>query len=333
MRLLLIAVVAAATLWSGYWWFGSRAVEAGLRGWFDRRADVGWVANYASIRTRGFPNRFDTTIDGIELADPVRGIAWSAPFFQILRLSYRPDHVIAVWPDEQTVATPEGRIAVRTSRARASLILRSGTDLELDRATAVFEDMRLESSTGWSAEAAEGRFAVHASEALPHAVDIGIEAREVRPAGEGLRRLADAGTAPEVLAFLKLDAALVFDSAWNRHAIETRRPVLTAVRLNLLQAEWGDLELRAAGDLTVDAAGLASGSITVKARNWRDMLLFATGAGWLSESRFGFLEKGIDLLAAFSGMSGTVDVPLTLSHGQVSVGPVPLGTLGPLRFP
>ncbi len=325
MRLLLIAVVAAAALWSGYWWFGSRAVEIGLRGWLDSRPAAGWVANYASIRTQGFPNRFDTTIEGLELADPARGIAWSTPLFQILRLSYRPNHVIAVWPDEQIFSTSEGRVTVRTSQARASLVFKPGLDLELDRATAVFENIRLESSTGWTAEAAEGRFAFHALEAeqyAQHAVKLGIEAKGIH--------LVSAAAAPEDPVFVKLDTELDFDSAWNRHTMEARPPALTALRLNLLQAVWGKLEFRAAGDLTVDAAGLASGNITIEAKNWRELLLAAVAAGWIAGSDFSVLETGLGLLAALSGESETLDATLTLRRGQISIGPVPLGTLRPL---
>lgn len=332
MRLLLIAVVSAAAIWSGYWWFGSRAVESGIRSWLDGRADAGWVANYASIQTRGYPNRFDTTIDDLELADPAEGFAWSAPLFQILRLSYRPNHIIVVWPGEQTFATPNGRITVQSSQARASLVLKPGLDLELERATAVFENITLDSSAGWTAEAAEGRVAVHASESASNTVNLGIEARGLRSSGAGLNRLASAGAVPDVPAFLKLDAELTFDSAWNRRAIETHSPDLTALRLNLLNVERGEFELTAAGELTVDTEGLASGTITLRARSLREMLLAAASVGWVSQSQFSVLGAGVDLLTAFSGTSETLEVPLTLRRGQVSIGLFPLGMLKPLRI-
>jgi hypothetical protein len=73
-------------------------MESALPGWLDARAAEGWIAEYESDAHRGFPNRFDTTITGLDLADPETGVAWSAPFFQILSLSYQPNHVIAVFP-------------------------------------------------------------------------------------------------------------------------------------------------------------------------------------------------------------------------------------------
>ncbi len=331
MRLLLIAVVAAAALWSGYWWFGSRAVETGLRGWLDGRADVGWTVSYGSVHTRGFPNRFDTTIDELELANPAEGFAWSAPLFQILRLSYRPNHVIVVWPEEQTFETPDGHpVTVTAGQARASLVLRPGVDLDLDRATAVFEDIRLESSAGWSAEAAEGTFAVRASEEAEHDLKLGMEVRGIRPESALWGFPARGGADLKIPASVKLDADLGFDSAWNRHAMEHRRPVLTAVSLKTARAAWGDLELRATGDLTVDAAGSASGNLTVEVRNWQEILRIAVAGGLIPEDVTSVLEAGAGLLGGFSAESETLEVPLTFRSGYVSVGLFPLGRLGPL---
>ena len=332
MRFLLAIVIAAAAGWSGYWLIGSRGVENGLRDWLDGRAKAGWVANYASVDTRGFPNRLDTTITDLELADPSTGVAWSAPVFQLLRLSYKPNHVIAVWPGEQTVATPLQRVTIESDKASGSFIFKPGTDFELDRSAIVFNGIRLSSTKGWSSEIAEGLLATRPSAARADAVDIGFELSDLRPASPALAQLAEAGFLPDTVEQLKIDATLTFDAPWDRQAVEARRPAVTEIELNLLQARWGQLDLWAAGDLRVNAAGLASGSITVKARNWREMLQIATASGWIPESFVGTLESGLALLAQLSGSPKTLDAPLTFKNGQVSFGPIPLGSLPPLRL-
>lgn len=332
MRILLVVVIAAATGWSGYWLIGSRAVENGLRDWLDGRSDAGWVANYSSIDTRGFPNRLDTTITDLELADPATGIAWTAPYFYLLRLSYNPNHVIAVWPNEQTVATPNQRISITTERARGSFVFKPGTDFELDRSSIVFNDVTLTSSDGWSSEITEGLLATRPTAARADAVDVGFELKNMRPASPALAQLADSGILPEAIEQLKIDASLKFDAPWDRQAIETRRPAVTDVELNLLQVRWGQLDIWAAGDLTVNDAGLASGSITVKARNWRELLQIAVATGWIPDALSGTLEGGLGLLAQLSGSPETLDAPLTFRNGQVSFGPIPLGSLPPLRL-
>lgn len=332
MRILLAVVIAAAALWSGYWLIGSRGVENGLRDWLDGRTEAGWVANYTSVQTRGFPSRLDTTITDVELADPATGVAWSVPVFQLLRLSYRPDHVIAVWPGEQTVATPLQRISIEAEQARGSFIFKPDTDFELDRSSVVFNGIRLSSTAGWSSDIAEGLLATRPAAARDGAVDIGFQVSDLRPASPALAQLAEAGLLPGIVENLKIDATLTFDAPWDRQAIETRRPAVTEIELNLLQAKWGKLDLWAAGDLSVDAAGRASGSITVKAKNWREMLQIAVASGWIPEGLGETLESGLGLLAQLAGSPRTLDAPLTFKNGQVSFGPIPLGTVPPLRL-
>lgn len=332
MRLLLLIVAGLALAWSGYWMAGARGVERGLTGWLDDRAAAGWVANYAGVETRGYPNRFDTTVTALELADPATGVAWSAPFFQILRLSYEPNHLIAVWPETQTIASPHQRVTVGTGRARASLVFVPGTDHALDRLTAVFEDVALASNAGWTATLDEARLATRQTAAVRNSVDVGFEAIALEPGGTTLARLADAGLLPGTFERLKIDARLDFDAPWDARAVEARRPAITAIELELLQAKWGKLDLWMAGEVTLDAEGRATGSITVKARNWREMLALGVAAGWIPESIAPTLESGLEILASLSGSPRTLDAPLDFDRGKVSFGPIPLGEAPRIRL-
>lgn len=332
MRKLLYVTVAAALAWSTFWLIGARGVENGLRDWLDDRAGAGWVAEYSAVETRGFPNRFDTTITALDLADPASGLAWTAPFFQLFRLSYEPNHLIAIWPNDQTLATPHQRVSINSTDARGSLVFKPRSDHHLDRASIVATGLQLNSTAGWSADIAEARLATRPSETLDAGVDIGIDIRQLHPDNSGLARLARAGLVPDTLTSLKIDAALRFDAPWDRAAIETRRPAITAIELNLLQAKWGKLDLWMAGDLSVDDAGRASGSITVKAKNWREILELGVALGWVPDRFAGTLESGLGLLATLSGSPETLDAPLSFTDGQVSFGPIGLGTLPPLRL-
>lgn len=332
MRILLVLVLIAAAGWAGYWVLGSRAVENDVRGWLDARAEAGWVAEYSEVTTRGFPNRFDTTITGLELADPATGVAWSAPFFQIMRLSYQPNHLILIWPGTQTLASPYQRLTVATDRMRASAIFEPGDDRRLDHATLVAEALDVQSNGGWSAAIEELRLATRRTAARENDLDIGLELVNLRPGGVILADLADAGFVPGTFERLQIDATVGFDGPWDRAAIETARPSVTGIDLKLLQANWGKLELWMAGDLTVDAAGVPSGKITVKARNWREMLQLGVSAGWVPEGFAPTLESGLEILAALSGSPQTLDAPLTIRNGAVSFGPIPLGRAPALRL-
>jgi len=331
MRILLIAVIVAAAGWSGYWMISSRGVENDLRDWLDQRADAGWIAEYGDVSTQGFPNRFDTTVTDLDLADPASGIAWTAPFFQLLRLSYQPNHLIAIWPASQTIATPQQRISVQTSDARASLVFKSGTNHEVERISAVFTDVQLSSTAGWTADMPEARLATRPSDRMLGGIDVALQATNLHPRNAGLDRLAATDLLPKRLDLLKFDAALRFDAPWDQAAIEGNRPQVTAMDLRLLQATWGKLDLWAAGDLSFDDLGRASGSITIKAKNWQEILQIGVAAGWVPERFAGTLESGLSLLSSLAGSPKTLDAPLSFDKGKVSFGPIKLGTLPPLR--
>ena len=69
-----------------------------------------------------------------------------------------------------------------------------------------------------------------------------------------------------------------------------------------------------------------TGRITVKAKNWREILQIAVAAGWVPEGLAETLEDGLGLRAGLSGSPETLDAPLSFEKGRVSFGPIPLGT-------
>lgn len=322
---LVTIILAAGLLWAGYWVVGATAVEKGLGAWLDARRAEGWVADYSALSTAGFPNRFDTTLSDLHLADPDTGVAWDAPFFQIFALSYKPHHIIAVWPPSQALSSPLEKLALDSEVMRASVVFEPGTDLVLERSSFELQDLSLISDQGWSATLEEGSFATRQSVGAPLAHDIAFSARNVVPSASALQIIDPGDLLPDAFETLSLDATVTFDAPWDRFAIEDKRPQITALKLKILKAQWGQLDLWAAGALEVDAEGYPTGKITVKAKNWREMLQIGVGMGLIPEDFAPTLESGLGLLAQLSGNPATIDAPLNFDGRTVSFGPIPLG--------
>ncbi|SLN17488.1 hypothetical protein PSA7680_00550 [Pseudoruegeria aquimaris] len=332
MRWLIGLILAAALGWSGYWFIGARAVENGLKGWFaDRQAD-GWVAEYGSLETHGFPNRFDTMAEDLILADPESGLAWEAPMFQILALSYKPGHVIAAWPRTQVVATPQEKITVTNDVMRGSVLFRPAQAFALSRATFELENLALSSTAGWTAATDSGEFAIREAAGRANTYDLFFEARNVKPASDILARMDPLKRLPDAFETLKIDATMAFDAPWDRYAIEEARPQPRRLELGTVQAAWGDLDLRLAGTLDIDSAGIPEGRITIRATNWREMLEIAVQSGLLPEPYAEPLERGLAAIAGLSGNSQTIDAPITFKGGRMMLGFVPLGPAPVLRL-
>lgn len=333
MRILLAVIFLAAAGWAGYWAVGSRGLERGLTAWFDARAAEGWAVHVGEIDTVGFPNRFDTTLSDLELADPETGLAWSAPFFQILALSYRPHHVIAVWPDQQRVSTPNQKIDITSETLRGSVVFVPGPALALDRATVEFSTIGLSSTADWRAALGGGQLALRQTPLIENTYDIAFEARDLTLPTRFNEMLAQTGLTSDTAQGLRLEASVEFDRPWDRFAIEDSRPQPVAIDLRLARATWGELDLKLAGELQMDGRGRPSGEITVKATNWREMLDLAAQSGALPESLRGLVERGFETLAGLSGNPKTLDIPLAFRDGQVVLGGLlPLGPAPVLRL-
>lgn len=332
MKRLLILILVSAALWSGYWLYGASASKSAFVAWFEERRAEGWAADYADLEVRGFPNRFDTTFTDPALADPGTGWAWNAPFFQLLALSYKPNHVIAIWPETQRIATPQGRFDMTQAEMQASVVLWPSTALALDRVRLVADTVQVTASDGSTTAAsalrlaaerlgADGQAATTAPEAGPTRYRIALSAEGFAPDSALRQRIDPTDRLPRTLDALRADVTLGFDRPWDRSSVEEARPQPQLISLRLAEARWGELELLGAGDLEIDAEGEASGRITVKARNWREILAMARASGELPDGVADTLEQGLSLQA---GRNDGIDIPLDFRRGLIWIGPLPV---------
>ncbi len=325
MRFAVKSIVILAILFSGYWVAVSEGVDRGLEAWLgDRRAE-GWQADAAVIETKGYPTGFETRFEDVELADPETGLAWRAPEFALSAASISPTRIRAIWPESQTVASPFERITIGAERMEGVLDVAPGTALELREADIEIAALTLLSDAGWQAGLGEGRLNVTQSDTDDAGYSVFFEATDVLPSA-ALRELLDPSEVlPSVFKTLAIDADAEFDRPWDRFAVEDRRPQPRRIDLRKLQATWGELDLQIAGDITIDTAGVPEGDVSIRAVNWREMVQIGEAAGLIPPEMAGTVERALEVLAGLSGNPNTIDAPLTLSGGRISLGIVPLG--------
>ncbi len=325
MGRLIAGVLVVALAWMSWWAFGSSALDRALTAWVEERRAEGWAADVADIDVAGFPNRFDTTLSDVRLADPDTGVAWSASFLQLLALAYKPHQVIAVLPGEHRLSTPLQTFTFTHDQARGSVFMEPKPSLPLERSTIIVDALEVASSLGWSATLEQGRFATEQVPARTNAHRFGAELTGFRPPNATRTLLDPAGLLPQAVERLRLDATIGFNAPWDRAAIETARPQIIDIDLSDLSAEWGTITFRAAGAITVDDRGTPSGEISIKAVDWRRLLELAVASGLVVETVAPTLERALEFLAALKGPSDTIDADLTLRAGKVFLGPIPIG--------
>lgn len=330
MKRLAMLIVLVALGWSGYWAFGYWGLSKGFDLWFEDRRNDGWVAEYDTRATLGFPNRFDTTFTNLTLADPSTAVMWQAPFFQVFALSYRPNHVIAIWPEEQTLATPSDKLTLTADDMRASIVLRPDTALTLDRTNLTIGNLALRSTTDWQFGASALDLAMHSAPENPATYRLALRAQDVSP--PVAYRLPSGMQLPDTLSALQADITATFERPWDRFAIETARPQPTQIDIRLAEITWGDLRLNAAGVIDIDSFGTPTGTLTIRAVNWREIIAVARASGQVPPSVLDPLQEALGFLAKLSGNANQLDIPLTFKGGATRLGPLPIAPAPIIRL-
>ncbi len=330
MRLMTILVLALAALWGGWWFVGANAEHRAVATGFANARARGYDANYSALSVVGFPNRFDLTISDPVLGDPATGTTWRAPFAQVLGLSYNPYHFVAALPHSQTLTTPDGSLTLTSQRIEGSLTLSPGLAFTLNQIVLIADHPDLASDKGWSIAADQVRFATRAMPDLRNAHELGLEVANLTldPAA---RALIDPDAAlPASIAEIHLDAAASFDAPLDRHAASVH-PHLIGLTVKDAHLSWGTALLSAKGTITVDAEGTPEGRLDLTAKNWRPLVKVAAALGLIRPEIAPTWENMLNALAQGSGDPATVDIPLEINKGWMSLGPLPLGPAPKLR--
>lgn len=330
MRVLTWIVMLAGIAWCGWWWVAATALERGTAAWFETQAAQGRIASRGGETVSGFPNRLDLTVDAPALADARSGFAWRAPFAQVFAMTWKPWHVIAALPGGQVLTLPDGReVILDGEKVMASVVVKPDTALTLDRTSLAGDALVLRPGTvGRPAEEAlsiaQLRFGTRQAPARAMGHEVALEVTGIGLPPALLAGLPQGSALPGRIDRLRLDTELGFDAPLDRHAATTR-PGLTVLALREARLDWGDLALTGDGTLTRDARGRAEGRIAIRIDNWRLALDAAVAAGLLTPEVAPTWARAMELLEQAGGRPGRVELPLVMSGGRMSLGPVPLG--------
>lgn len=332
MRKLLFLMVALVALWSGYWFVGSTAVRDGVNGWFADAAAQGLVAEKAAVTVAGFPNRFDLTVEGLNLADPKAAVGWKAPFVQVFAMTWKPWHIIAAFPPESQVFIADDVVTVTSQDLKASLRAKPSTDLPLAEVRLAGTSLALTSQQGWTLAFGEFTLGLRAAPALGDAgYELGFDLAPLTPDPGFVTRVKAVAIPdlppsdlPDSVESLWGSILLTFSAPLDRNVAATK-PYLRRVEVNQLNFAWGKLAATAKGLLEADDQGFAAGEITVEITNWDRLPAILVAAGVVKPEMTPTIARGMQALAAQSPDLSVLSLTLRLAEGQMSFGPFPLG--------
>lgn len=330
MRKLMFIAIVLAGLYGGYWVVGSSQIETGARTALDQIAADGVEVRYGDLSTRGFPSRFDTMLTDFSFSDPATGAGWSAPWVQVLALSYRPNHVIVAFPPEQALTLAPGQVVmIRSDGLRASGSVALSADLPLTALTAETGPIRLTLPDLSDLAAARALIALRPIPAKDRpSYDLFTEVEAMALPAAIMSGIDPEGSLPKAVNLIRIDSALTLDRPLDRHLGTGPRPALRAISLRDARIVWADMTLAASGELTVAADGTLEGRIDVSATGWERMIDLAVAAGAIDA---GVAPTWVNMGRSMAAGGPAVTLPLVFQNGRMSLGPFPLGPAPRLR--
>ncbi len=305
MRALVTLLIVLAAAFSGYWFLGAHYFRQGVENWFAAQTEAGRSAEVQGLEIEGFPTAFRATSDTIVIADP-SGWGWQTPSAAVSMPSWWPFQITAKLPEHQVVETPRGQLDVTVQDLTGRFDLSPSM---APKALHVESGMLQAAGADGTLRAGGFRFDSARRDGFTHHVTVtadglGLEGGPVNLTGGALSVEGDITLAERVQDVP--DAVAV--------------PIDT---LSLTKAEmrFADAAVTATGKLVSDGRGFAAGDLTLRLENWQEALDAAVSAGLIPENRIGMLEGGFRMMAE----GDTLELPLTLSGGEIRFGPLPLG--------
>jgi hypothetical protein len=331
MRKLIALVVVAATLYGGYWFVGRSQIQSKLSEALVEIDAGDYDLTYDTLHTKGFPSRFDTTITNLEFNDPLTATSWAAPIFQLFALSYRPNEVIAVFPNEQTLTVDGEVFTLLTNDMRASGKVRANATLAFQTATIEMDYPRIQTEEGAELAMASILAAMRLTPETIQTYDLFLEARSIE-LPEDVRRMIDPqNLQPAIIQSLRFDSDIDLSAPIELNGANTDPIGLEAISIKEFALAWGEMSLSAIGDVTPDATGLLNGSFSISARNWQQLLDLAVATGSIPEERRLLIVGMAANIDETPHVPDTLTTTLTITDGQMALGPIPLGAAPLLR--
>jgi len=325
VKRLLVVIIVATLAYCGWWFHAAQDFRSDVEDWFAGQSAKGWTATYTDLTMRGFPSRTDLTITNPDITGPEGGFAWRAPFLQILALSYKPAHVILVWPDTQTLVMPDGEMAVSSDGLRASVVFE---DQKILRSNAEAPVLNI-AGPDVSVAVADANFALEKFATTDATYRIAVSAGRIATS----LPTAASGIGSDAPASLRAQMDIEFDRPLRLDTRSDSPPRPTRVNLKRSAITYGDVTFRVSLAASIDPQGVLTGDMSISAENWRNGIDAARENGDLPAAAADGLIDLLAMLSTFNGTRDSLDVTLGINDGTLLLGPVPVGRIPPLRWP
>ncbi|MCY4459457.1 MAG: DUF2125 domain-containing protein [Albidovulum sp.] len=317
LKALTAAILLLGLGWSAYWLIGGRIAKAAVEDRLRRESSLD--IRYSDISVSGFPNRFDFTIANPEIADSRSRTRWTAPFIQILSLSYDWSHLIAVWPETQAITFGDEEFIVDSSGMKASFVFERRPDsmperfaLEFDRADVLASDRAVGSFSG-------GVLAVERVGTDAEAYRIGIAISEAEfdsASNSGILNSADTTLS---VSDLSGDIRVHFDGPPRSSDFHDLLPYISEITFDSLNSSINGLDLSMDGGLEFAPSGYPVGELAVELEHPALLAEIAVAHGLATREEAAAIVLAVSSLLSGGSRDEAILIPILFENGAACI--------------
>lgn len=326
MRRLVWTALVLAVIWCMWWAVASIGVQGLIATWLNDQRAAGWRAEVAEVSKHGFPLTLHARLREVSVADPTAGVAVDAPQIDLMAAAYWPGFVTVKVPDAPIdIVTPSGEFRLQTADGQADLRLRPSVALQLESMGLTSGAWRVDNNRGAILSADDLRVQVIQDATSPELYQFDVDATALTPGPVARRALSVTDAFPASFDAFKADLNILFDTPWDRSALDENRPQPRVITVRSVDAVWGKLDVSGTGTLTIDPRGIPDGTLSLTIRNWRDAFELVQASGAVPEGQRMQIEILLGALANLGGALDDLDLTLSFANGETSLGPIKLG--------
>lgn len=321
MRILLWTISFVILSWSAYWVIGAKSIKSELSESIQKFNSGDWSIEYSDAIVRGFPYRFDVTINNLTVKNKKNYLTWTLPYFQILSLSYSPKNLILVWPKEQELKTKTKTINLTSNKMLASIERTNIRSYDISKFILEVEGAIVKSSQDLVIQSKSLILAIDKLKVETAAYKFGLSSTELSIQPSDHRTYGLAGLFNTTSLNLNINADVYLDTLL-RVTKKQDYPKITKLNLKEISINSKDFILTAMGNLETDIQGSPEGDIQLKISDWKQLLS--------NIKKTGINKKIIESLRIFSILSGNqnnLTLDLTLKERKLLLGPLLLGSI------
>ena len=114
----LVPILLAAIMWGSYWFWGAQNNLESIHRSLESPASGPTEIKYGLVSQVGFPNRYDVTVNDLLIENPTGKKIVTLPFIQVLRLIYKNNHKIIIFPNSLSIYD----FNIKWENAKASIV-------------------------------------------------------------------------------------------------------------------------------------------------------------------------------------------------------------------